>query len=226
MISRRLEPLEQSITLVSLLEVERDGAIVEERDEKTFVIRELSIRGAAQFVRLLDCAVKIEASAVPSDQWETHLWEKVAPAIRPLLRFVLGQPVDGSTLTDEWLDGVPLSERERILEIQSELNRMTSVLPKLMAILEQSHAIRMAKLLLSYEEKTSGTGRGGRFATSSEPATESLPDASMPNGPSDRPGGVTDSPSELSGESMSSGSSSQEPSPPASPPGDSLAPTS
>lgn len=221
MISRRLEPLEQSIALVSLLEVERNGEIVEERDEKTFVLRELSIRGSAHFVRLLDEAVKTEARAVPSDQWETHLWEQVAPAIRPLLRFVLGTPVDGSKLTDEWLDGVPLSERERVLEIQSELNRMTSILPKLMAILQQSHAIRMAKLLLRYEEKTSGTGRGGKFATSSEPDTESPPAGSMPDGLSDKPGGATDSPSELSGENTNSGSSSQEPSPAESLTGDS-----
>lgn len=183
-ITRASEPLS--------LEIEDDEGKVCIR---SFVVKEHSLKRGARFYELLNLAVKAETEtgSLPTEDQEQHLWERVSLCIEPVLKMILAHPSDGQgEVSDEFVSELVLSQREAVLNAQIRVNRVEDVAPKVMAILIQIHAVRMAKLLME-------TSTGGNFASSWPIGPAPTPSESGPPTPDDKPSGSGDSDNEQSG---------------------------
>ena len=154
--------------LTQLVSLDVDG------DTRTFLLREHSPKKSVEFLKLFDSmrAQRERLLDAPLLEHSPESWEEVSLASDALYLWLLKGREQGVPVDPEWVGGLTVSQRRRLLDTQTTLNQIEAIGPNLLAALAFLEAARLAAAIVQTGETS---GAGGKSASPSELPTASTP---------------------------------------------------
>lgn len=184
--------------------ITQDISLDVDGDVRCFRLREHSVANGVEFLRRFD-VLRMDRARTESldiiDQGSAA-WEALAASADDLFLWLLGlKGVPLDTPADEaWVAGLVLSQRRRIIDLQTTLNQIEDIAPNLLAVLVYLQAARTAVQLVGEMP-----GDGGKSVSQSpppDPEADTTPSGMQPTEPPDKPLSSTGLPSETPGEPL------------------------